>query len=569
MRANRAQIHNTIFDRMGNMWEFHSPMFAWRILVAVTATFMTGVCFAAPAPAERHATIFYIADTHGVLEPCGCTSDPLGDFARVTALVRATAGKKRSALLVDAGNLLYGPQKLAPKQEPAAKLRAEFLARELVRLPFGGSALGATDLVRGVGAVTPRRLATNLDGAAFVEPSRLTEVGGIKVGVLGIVDPTVARTVGLVAREPGGAAKTEVARLRAAGAEIVILLAPVERAAVRSLAREAGADIVVVGKNVGKGMSRAEAVGGAFLVAPGEELERIGRLDVVLRGPAPRAPGEALVDAGGAAQSRERLTELDRLIERLSGDLARWQHDATADPTFVAGKAHERDDLLAERTRLAGAAWKAPASGSYFTNALVPIQRTLPRDSTLSANLRKLDRAIGEANLALAEPPPPPEPGRAYYVGDAKCTSCHKSAARAWQKTRHAHAWRTLVAVGKQAHDDCVSCHVTGFGEVGGSSLGHTRGLENVQCEACHLPNSIHVEKRGKETPYAGSTKTPEAVCVRCHNEKHSDTFKYEPYLREALGPGHGEDFLDKLGPGPTATQLRRAAAKAAGLAKR
>ena len=544
-------------------------MLVLRILVFATATFLTTVRVATATPPERRATVFYTSEIHGVLEPCGCTSDPLGDFARVTALVRATAGRSKAALLVDAGNLLYGQKQLTAKQQPAAKLRAEFLAHEIVKLPFGGCALGASDLVRGASQVAPKRLAVNLAGAAFVEPSRTVEVGGIKLGILGVVDPEVARAAGLAASEPAAAARAEVTRLRAAGAELVILLAPVERPAARGLARDTGADIVVVGKGVGKGMSRAERVGNAFLVAAGEELERIGRLDIVLRDRTPRAASEPLLDAGGAAQTKARLAELDRSLPRLDADLARWQKDASADPAFVAGKVRERDELAAERSRLASVPWQAPAAGSYFTNTLVPVQRTLPRDPALTASLHQLDRAIGEANLTVAEPPPPPEPGRAYYVGDAKCVSCHKSAARAWKKSRHAQAWKTLVEVGKQAHDDCVSCHVTGFGEVGGSSLGHTRGLENVQCEACHLPNSIHVEKRGKETPYAGSTKTPESVCVRCHNEKHSDTFKYEPYLRDALGPGHGEDFLDKLGPGPTARQLRRAAAAAAGLRKR
>jgi hypothetical protein len=174
--------------------------------------------------------------------------------------------------------------------------------------------------------------------------------------------------------------------------------------------------------------------------------------------------------------------------------------------------------------------------------------------------MRKLDRAVGAANLRTAEPPVPAEPGRASYVGDQACVSCHKPAARFWKKTVHAQAWKTLVEVGKEAHDDCVSCHVTGFGEVGGSSLGHTRGLQDVQCEVCHGPGSIHVEKKGKETPFAGRLQTPESVCVHCHNEKHSDTFQYQAYLRDVLGPGHGEDARDKLGSGPTGRSLRRAA---------
>jgi hypothetical protein len=514
---------------------------------------------------ERRAVVFYTGEVHGVLEPCGCTSDPLGDFARVTALVRGARG----ALLVDAGNLIFPTGEIPKKRVPAAKLRADFLARELGRLPFGGSGVGGSDLVRGADQVVPKRLAANLAGAAFVEPSRLVEAGGITIGVLGVVDPEVARQAGLAASEPGPAAQAETARLRGKGAEIVILLAPVERSLARNLARTTGADIIVVGRNLGKGTSRAERVGSAYLVAPGAELEHVGRLDLVLRGRAPRDAQVPLEDAGGEAAMKARREELDRAAERLSADLARWQKDPASDPAFVASKRREHDELLAERQRLVAATWQPPATGSYLTNVLIPVRRTLPRDPALTASLRKLDRAIGAANLAMAEPPPPPEPGRAFYVGASRCVSCHKSADRAWRRSRHAHAWKTLVDVGKQADDDCVSCHVTGFGEVGGSSLGHTAGLADVQCEACHQPNSIHVEKRGKEWPYAGSTKTPESVCVRCHNEKHSDTFQYEPYLRDALGPGHGELLLDKLGPGPTARQLRRAAAATAGRGKR
>jgi hypothetical protein len=84
--------------------------------------------------------------------------------------------------------------------------------------------------------------------------------------------------------------------------------------------------------------------------------------------------------------------------------------------------------------------------------------------------------------------------------------------------------------------------------------------LQNIQCETCHGPGSLHVEKRGKESPLAVITKTPESVCVRCHNEKHSDTFEYKAYLRDVLGAGHGELARDDLGDGPTGHSLRHAA---------
>jgi hypothetical protein len=140
-----------------------------------------------------------------------------------------------------------------------------------------------------------------------------------------------------------------------------------------------------------------------------------------------------------------------------------------------------------------------------------------------------------------------------------------------WRTTVHAGAWKTIVDGGKTGIADCVSCHVTGFGEVGGSSLGHVKRLTSVQCETCHGPGSLHVKAEGLEEPPAVRLGTPESTCKRCHNEKHSDTFQYAAYLRDVLGRGHGAKAREKLGPGPTGHQLRSkavAAGKAAGKAQ-
>ena len=528
---------------------------------AALCVHVSGLAFASPR--ERRAVVFYTAQTQGTLEPCGCTSDPLGDIARVTALVRRAA-RGGAALLLDAGNLTYPAGEIPSHKQEAADLVAGFLAQELTHLPFGGSALGETDLERGVAKVQPKRLAANLDSPAFVEPSRIKLVGGIKLGIFGLVDPGLAQEKGLHAEDPVSAARAEADRLRAAGAEIVIALAPLERGQARAVARAAAIDFVVLGKDVGEGTPHAQKIGSAFLVVPASGMQRVGRLEIVLR--EARPAGESLRDAGGPAANRVRAEEIDRQARQLDADLARWEKDPASDAAFVAAKRRERDDLRAEAASLASTTWAPPAQGSYFINQLVPVRRSLARDPALAASMRKLDKAVGAANLKLAEPPPPAEPGRAHFSGEASCVRCHKAAARYCKLTAHAHAWRTLRAVGKTAHGDCVSCHVTGFGEVGGSSLGFSKGLENVQCEACHGPGSIHVEKRGLEKPLALRTDTPESVCTRCHNEKHSDTFQYEAYLRDIIGPGHGEDARDDLGVGPTAKNLRRAAERRARL---
>jgi len=543
-------------------------LFPLKHLLAASfaAHFALASGFSFASPRERRALVFYTAQTQGTLEPCGCTSDPLGDIARVTALVRSSA-RAGATLLVDAGNLIYPAGEIPARKQEAADLVANFLAREIARLPFGGSALGETDLARGVAKVQPKRLAANLDSLALIEPSRISLVGGIKIGVFGLVDPSLLREKGLRAEDPVRAARVEADQLRAAGAEIVIALAPLERQQARAVGREAAVDFVVLGNDVGTGTSRAENLGRAFLLVPGSEMQRVGRLQIVLRQDKSRPADEPLRDAGGPLANRLRAEEIERQVHQLDADLARWESDDTSDATFVAAKRKERNELRAEAARLASKPWTAPAQGSYFLNELVPIRRSLPRDPVLAASMRKLDQAVGAANLRMAEPPAPAETGRAHFSGEASCVRCHKAAARFCKRTAHVHAWRTLEAVGKTGHGDCVSCHVTGYGEVGGSSLGFSEGLENVQCEACHGPGSIHVEKRGLEKPLALSTGTPESVCAHCHNEKHSDTFQYEAYLREIIGPGHGEDARDKLGAGPTAKQLRRAAEKRARVA--
>jgi hypothetical protein len=509
---------------------------------------------------ERRVTLFYTAEIHGTPEPCGCTSDPLGDVARYASLVREAA-RKGPVLLLDAGGLSF-PESSTPKEKQANLQRAKFLGQALTDIgpPFAAG-LAETDVI-GRGAVAPpARLAANLAHCAGVTESVLKNVGGVRVGVLGVADPALAAGLGGTGDDPLPAAKREAAVLRSKGAELVVVLAPVEKPLARRIARDAGVDLVVLGRQVGKGMARAEKVGDAYLVASADELQRAGRIDIVWRGKGP------LVDGGGPEATALRKVEIEQTVARIDKELEAWAAAPTSgDSGFIAGKRREREGLLAERTQL-DAPWKEPA-GSYFTNRLIPMRRTLPRDPKIAAAMHKLDGRIAAINLKDAKPPPPPEPGRAYFVGDAKCAACHKSAAAFWKKTVHASAWKTLVDGGKQNDYKCVSCHVTGYGEVGGSSLGHTDRLRNVQCEVCHGPGSTHVAEEGTEDPPAVHRQTPASTCTACHTEQHSDTFQYEAYLRDIVGTGHGADARKKLGDGPSGHTLRTAAlarAKTAG----
>jgi hypothetical protein len=517
-------------------------------------------------PAERHFTLFYTAEAHGVLEPCGCTSDPLGDVARYASVVRA-AQKTGDVLLVDGGGLSFPEGGASPRERAGNELRATFLAAELGKLGLAGAGLAGSDLAAGPARVAPARLACNLTATATFTPapSVLRDVGGVKVGILGVVDGEAADALGTRFDDPVAAARREADRLRKAGAEIVIALAPVERQVARRIAHDAAVDFVVLGRQVGPGAARADPVGRASILVPAEELEKVGRVDVVLR-----AGGGPLADAGGAEATALRKAEVASELARVDGDLAAWTKAgaaASADPAFVSAKKQERATLAAEQAKLGAGPWVAPATGSYFTNRLVALRRSLPRDPAIAAAMRKLDAQIGKENLRDAPSPAPAEPGRPFYVGLDKCASCHKPETSFWRRTVHAGAWKTLVDVGKQADYKCVGCHVTGYGEVGGTSLGHTLHFENVQCENCHGPGSQHVASKGLEDPPAIQREVPSPTCTRCHNEHHSDTFNYNAYRRDILGPGHGAKARIDLGDGPTGKSLRTAALAKAKLA--
>jgi hypothetical protein len=77
--------------------------------------------------------------------------------------------------------------------------------------------------------------------------------------------------------------------------------------------------------------------------------------------------------------------------------------------------------------------------------------------------------------------------------------------------------------------------------------------------------------QKGLEEPSAVRRDAPATLCTGCHTEQHSDTFQYQAYLRDIVGPGHGAAAREKLGSGVTGHELRSAAlarAKTAGAAQ-
>lgn len=129
--------------------------------------------------------------------------------------------------------------------------------------------------------------------------------------------------------------------------------------------------------------------------------------------------------------------------------------------------------------------------------------------------------------LKESEKPPAGE----TYLGAARCAECHQPYEESWEKTRHAHAFESLIKAGKSNDPECIVCHSVGFGEKGGFfTLETTPELANVQCEECHGLDREHIEDYSR--PMRPVT---EKVCLKCHTRENSPDFDYPVYLKKII----------------------------------
>jgi hypothetical protein len=423
------------------------------------------------------------------------------------------------------------------------------------------------DLAKGPGGVRPARQAANVAAATGValEAPKVIDTTGARVGVFGVVSAAMAP--GIEVGDPVAAAKDAVAALGKDKPDVVVALLTMSKKEAAQLLRAVdGIDFAILGmgidspepKDVATG---AEDIDGTWLVIPGNRGQVVPRLEITVR------DGDGFVDAIGAGAAA-RIADLDVRIPALEKELAAFEADPSADPAFVAQKKEEVAALRAERQRLVDEPLRVPAEGSWFTVEMVKIKKSLACDPEIQAAKTAYSQAAGAANVAaVKEPQPPPQNGKAGYVGVAACEDCHEDEVAFWNQTRHAGAWETLEKVSKQFDYDCTSCHATGWDKPGGSNMAFNEDLRDVQCETCHGPGSLHVEAENEAEAKKLITRAPppELCATQCHTSDHSDTFDYEPYLRDIVGKGHGGKRRKELGDGPTGRELRAAGLEKAG----
>lgn len=415
-------------------------------------------------------------------------------------------------MVVDAGNAL-----LARKARPGeagwdqAVVKAEIVAEGLALGGIDAMALGDRDWALGMDKVLALQaahglpiLAANLecDGQRPFPGAKLIQAGSHTVGVVGLTAGEVDGCEVLPLEAAAGAV------VEVAGADVVVVLSPVDRGSLERWLESTHADLVIDGVGSRK-LLHPEALDGAWWLHAGPRGQLLGLSELTW---SPGAVGWV------PTTSVERLEEdIERYEERLAG--ARLRLEAASTPEETArfeGQVTWYEDKIA--TARAEQVEAVSATGNRFGYRLVQLEGAVGSHAPTAEAV-----ARGKDLVDVAEPPPPPEslkhklaPEGSPFAGSDACATCHAEQDAQWQGTSHATAWASLGEHHRMLDRQCLGCHVTGWEAEGGpaapAEIGPFRG---VQCEACHGPSAAHVAAPVEARPVADP---PEETCVGCHD---------------------------------------------------
>ncbi len=476
-----------------------------------------------PVTPALEATLFITSELKGYLGPCGCSENMRGGIARAAHQV-LEAKQGRPVLLFDTGNLLFRDLQLEGDAVVQQELKATTLARAFTLMGLTAGAVGPLDDAR---------------GAAFRSGLGLPTLTDDQLTTYPVVDPKgllPSKTVAVISSANVDTLASLGAKARGGGASFIVGLfqGPFD-AAIKASQREGlGLDLLVASRS--KTELSGEDNRAVMSAVPVVQVQTKGRsllrVDLFLRD-------------GSQAQwlksPMEQQRELEGLAERI--ELLRGQvNDPSMSEDLRPLRKAKLEEVMRRREALAAEPLPVPSASNAASLRFIPLETSFESLPEAVALVTAYDRSVGELNLAWAKEHgvdcPAPGAGQAGFSGNGECKGCHAEAFETWNASKHSRAYPTLVDQGKNHHLDCVGCHVTGWKEPGGvCRIDAVAGRENVGCESCHGPGSLHAADPTKANIVRASGAT---MCVGCHDRENSPQFALEKYLPQVLGPGHG-----------------------------
>ncbi|MEE2758200.1 MAG: multiheme c-type cytochrome [Myxococcota bacterium] len=461
--------------------------------------------------------LLVVSSLIGYVEPCGCTVDlHLGGLARLAHLVEEERKQGPTAVVI-VGPYLFEKQ-VDEHRVSQEKAKAKLLSETFAALGVDAFINTKNEMLFGQDFFDNLAIAKHPDPTVNVPGGQpqIVELAGLKIGLIGLVG-SGTKTPSGAALEPKEPLKAAVTQLQRQGTDLIVAFAARPRTDLKRLAAEVtGIDFWFLSHKA-KEEQNTQPIKGGYLVENGDRGRNIARL--VFQNRKARGPWT------------DPKSDLNRRRQLIEGQIRMNQFTL-----MQTGEPSIRDRIQSQRTALSELKLEKP-TGRYIDYTLIPVVKKTPRLRTIARRVDAYKASLKALNLASAGEVKAVQDGQSKYAGIAECEDCHPEAVEFWQKTKHAQAWGTLVKADKTFDAECVSCHVTGWQQPGGSVLGQTKNLESVQCEVCHGPGHIHAELGGE--PTAIKLSVPKALCETCHNHHHSPKFNFDRYITRITGPGH------------------------------
>lgn len=523
--------------------------------------------------------LLYTGGLRSYFEPCGCQADQLGGFGRLGALLRGYRAAGLALLPADAGNLFYEKLRIKPATKMQSKLKAEMIADQMKIMSYQVMGVGPHDLTFGVDTfkglskraglrVVASNLVDHKSGKALWPTRLLLTYKGRKFGFLSLTGvppkpPTLPVKAadahgpegfpadfwskrGLRVLAPLPVAKREVAALRKAGAEVVVLLSTLGIVkTTKLLGQLKGVDLAVDGHDEEE-LEPPKSVAGAMLLSTPKEGQKAGLFAMYWR--KGQRGWSAIITAKKLRKDikskREQVASYYKQAKEMLSQGAAFK--PIAGVYVKQARALKREIILLQK-RLT-LPLRLPNKGQGYVHALVDLAKALGDDTIVAARIALYQKEVKEANLKALKQIKPVLTNKQgnSYIGVETCKTCHNSQYQFWKKTQHAHAYATLAKKNKQFDLDCIGCHVVGWQKPGGLyDIQKPQRLANVQCENCHSHGAIHATKKPMKSTIRG--KVPASVCKGCHQGSHHPNFNYLTNVKKILGKGHGEKRLAEL----------------------
>ncbi|MBK8594591.1 MAG: 5'-nucleotidase C-terminal domain-containing protein [Holophagales bacterium] len=228
-----------------------------------TFALTVGLVFAPPlSAADRTVTILHLSDTHSHLDATGTRDRSLdgtvGGIAKATTVISEARAQDPDALLLHGGDILQGDLFFnsyfgVPELQWMVAMRFDAMAVGNHEFDPGPEMLAGI-LAQGFAEGSVPLLSANAGNLgsleAFVRGSILKTAGGVKVGIFGLTvpdDPMCQNPPVTLDPNVADVASAEVARLRTAGAEVVVLLSHLGLAADTTVAEAVNGIDVILG----------------------------------------------------------------------------------------------------------------------------------------------------------------------------------------------------------------------------------------------------------------------------------------------------------------------------------